>query len=117
MCVVVDNEYWKSFRPKLYKITPKNFKEVLLNMRNNDVPGNDKINIFYMKKLSSTQPHLLSQFNGIFESNKPLPQWLVRGKTILLAKNDGTKLLMKYNLIACLNITYKIYISMLNPFY
>ena len=115
--VVVDKEYWKSFRPKLYKITPKTFKEVLLNMRNNDVPGNDKINIFYMKKLSSTLPHLLSQFNGIFESNKPLPQWLVRGKTILLAKNDGTKLLMKYHLIACLNITYKIYISMLNPFY
>ena len=85
-------------------------------MRNNDVPGNDKINVFYMKKLSSTQPHLLSQFKGIFESNKPLPQWFVRGKTILLSKNDGTKLLMKHHLIACLIITYKIYISMLNPF-
>ena len=65
---------------------------VELNMKNNGAPGNDKINAFYIKELSSTHPHLISQFNDIFENNKSLPQWLVRGKTILLPKNIDTKL-------------------------
>ena len=76
-------------------------------MKNNGAPGNDKINALYIKKLSSSHLHLNSQFNDIFENTKSLPQWLVRGKTILLLKNNDTKLPMNYRPIACLNITYK----------
>ena len=102
----LDKEYCKSVKPKPHKITPKTFKEVLLNMKNNGAPGNDRINAFYIKKLSSTHPHLISQFNDIFENNSLL-QWLVRGKTILLPKNDDMKLPKNYRPIACLNITLK----------
>ena len=74
-------------------------------MKNNGTPGNDKINAFYIKTLSRTHPHLIS-----------FPQWLVRGKTILLPKNNDTKLPKNYRPIACLNITYKIFNGMLNQF-
>ena len=50
------------------------------------------------------------------ENNKSLPQWLVRDKTILLPKNNNTKLPKNYCPIACLKITYKIYASILNQF-
>ena len=89
----------------MYKITSKTFKEVLLNMKNNGAPGNCKINAFYSKKLLSTHPHLVSQFNYIFENNKSLPQWLVRGKTIFLTKNNDTKLPKNYQPIACLTLS------------
>ena len=74
-------------------------------MKNNGAPGNHKINAFYIKKLSSSHPHLVSQFNDIFQNNKSLPQWPVRGKTILLPKNNDTKLPENYCPKACLNIT------------
>ena len=54
---------------------------VKLNMKNNGAPGNDKINAFYIKKTIEYPP-----------SFKSLPQYLVRGKTILLPKNIDTKL-------------------------
>ena len=104
----LDKEYCKNVKPKSHNITPETFREVLLNMKNNGAPGNDKINTFYIKKLSSTHPNFISQFNDIFENNKLLAQWLVRGKTILLPKNNDTKLHKNYRSIACLNITYKI---------
>ena len=85
-------------------------------MKNNGAPENDKINAFYIKKLSSTHFHLISQFHDIFGNNKSLSQWLVRGKTILLPKNNDTKQPKNYRAIACLNITYKIFIDMLNQF-
>ena len=112
----LDKEYCKNVKPKSYKITVKTFKEVLLNMKNNGAPGNDKINAFCIKKLSSIHPHLISQFNDIFENNKSLPQWFVRGKTILLPKNNDTKLPKNYRPIACLNIIYKIFTGILNQF-
>ena len=59
-------------------------------------------------------PTSISQFNDIFENNKPLPQWFVRGKTILLPRNNDRELPKNYRPIACLNKTYKIYTSMLN---
>ena len=104
----LDKEYCKNVKPKSHNITPETFREVLLNMKNNGAPGNDKINTFYIKKLLSTHPNFISQFNDIFENNKLLAQWLVRGKTILLPKNNDTKLHKNYRSIACLNITYKI---------
>ena len=85
-------------------------------MKNNGAPGNYKINAFYIKKLSSIHSHLISQFNDIFENNKSLPQCLVRGKIILLPKSNETKLPKNYCPIACLNITYTIFSSILNQF-
>ena len=55
----LDKEYCKSVKPKPCRITTKTFKEVLLTMKNNGAPGNDKINAFYIKKLSSTHPYLI----------------------------------------------------------
>ena len=71
-------------------------------MKNNGAPRNDKINAFFIKKLSSTHPHLITHPNSMtfLETIKSLPQWLVRGKTILLPKINGMKIPKNYHPIA-----------------
>ena len=85
-------------------------------MKNNGAPGPDKINAYAIKKLPSTHTFLVNAFVDAFDNNKPLPNWLVKGKTILLPKNQETGIAKNYRLIACLNITYKLYTSLLNKF-
>ena len=85
-------------------------------MKNNGAPGPDKINSYTIKKLSSTHPFLVNAFVHAFENSKPLPDWLVKRRTILLPKNQETGIAKNYRPIACLNITYKLYTSLLNKF-
>ena len=75
-------------------------------MKNNGAPGPDKINAYVVKKLPSTHTFLVNAFVDAFENNNPLPDWLVKGKTIFLPKIQETGIAKNYRLIACLNITY-----------
>ena len=69
-----------------------------------------------IKKLPSTHTFLVDAFVDTFENAKPLPGWFVKGKTILLPKNQVTEAAKNYRPIACLNITYTLYTSLLNTF-
>ena len=55
-------------------------------------------------------------FVHTFENNKSLPDLLVKGRTILIPKNQETGIAKNYRPIACLNVTYKRYTSLLNKF-
>ena len=85
-------------------------------MKNNGAPGPDKVNAYVIKKLPFTHTFLVNTFVDTFDNNKPLPNWLVKGKTILLPKHQETGIAKNYRPIACLNITYKLYTSLLNQF-
>ena len=51
-----------------------------------------------------------------FKGEIQIPTWLIISKTILIPKNTNTHLEKNYRPIACLNITYLVYTSMLNHF-
>ena len=85
-------------------------------MENNAASGPDKINAYAIKKLPSTHAILVNAFVDAFENNKPLPDWLVKGKTMLLPKKLETGITKNYRPIACLNITYKLYTILVNKF-
>ena len=112
----MEKNYCKNVTSKAYQIDIATFKEVLTRMKNNGAPGPDKINAYVIKKLSSTHPFLVNTFVHAFENNKSLPDWLVKGRAILLPKNQETGIAKNYRPIACLNITYKLYTSLLNIF-
>ena len=112
----LEENYCKNVTPKDYQINIKTFKEILTSMKNNGAPGPDKINAYAIKKLPSTHTSLVNAFADAFDNNKPLPNWLVKGKTILLPKNQETGIAKNYRPIACLNITYKLYTNLLNKF-
>ena len=101
----LEENYCKNVTPKDYQINIKTFKEILTSMKNNGAPGPDKINAYAIKKLPSTHTFLVNAFVDAFDNNKPLPNWLVKGKTILLPKNQETGIAKNYRPIACLNIT------------
>ena len=104
----LEKNYCKNVIPKAYQINIEALKEILTGMKNNGAPGPDKINAYTIKKLSNTHPFLVNAFVHSFENNKLLPDWLVKGKTILLPKNQETGIAKNYRPIACLNITYKL---------
>ena len=85
-------------------------------MENNGTLSPDNIIAYAIKRLPSTHTFLVHAFVDIFENAKPLPGWLVKEKTILLPKNQVTEAVKNYRPIACLNITYKLYTSLLNAF-
>ena len=68
-----EENYCKNVTPKAYQVNIKTFKEILTNMKNNGVPGPDKINGYAIKKLPSTDTFLVNAFVGAFENSKPLP--------------------------------------------
>ena len=92
------------------------FDSVLKGMKNNGAPGNDRIRCYWIKKLTSTHPYILTEFNKIYEDEMLFPDWLATSKTILLPKNDLTHEAKSYRPIACQNIMYKIYTGVINIF-
>ena len=55
-------------------------------------------------------------FVDTFKNAKPLPGWLVTEKTILLPNNQVTEADKNCRPIASLNVTYKLYNSLLNTY-
>ena len=68
-----EENYCKNVTPKACQVNIKAFKEILTNMKNNGVPGPDKINGYAIKKLPSTHTFLVNAFVGASENSKPLP--------------------------------------------
>ena len=85
-------------------------------MPNNKAPGRDCITAFWVKSLSSLHKPLQNLFTEVWDGNIQIPSWLIRLKTILLAKNNLTINSKNYRPIACLNITYKLFTGILNQF-
>ena len=82
-------------------------------MKNNGVPSPHKSNAYAIEKLPSTHTFLVNAFVDVFDNNKPLSNWLVKRKTLLLPKNQETGIAKHYWPIAYLKITYT---SLLNKF-
>ena len=55
-------------------------------MKDYGTPGNDFIWSYWIKKLTSTQPYILTEFNKIYEDEMLFPDWLATSKTLLLPK-------------------------------
>ena len=109
-------KYYSNAVSKNYQVNLKAFQQVLSSAKSNGAPGPYNITAYAIKKLPSTHTFLVDDFVDTFENAKPLPDWLVKGKTILLPKNQITEAAKNYRPIACLNTIYKLYSSLLITF-
>ena len=112
----LEKGYCKNTISKNYCITQQIFDSVLKGMKNNGAPENDRIRCYWIKKLTSTHPYIITELNKIYEDETLFPDWLATSKTILLPKNDLAYEAKNYRPIACQNIMYKIYTGITNNF-
>ncbi len=82
--------------------------QTIKNMGNWKSPGVDKIQIYWIKKLTALHSHLAKAVNKILENPMELPEWLTRGITYLLPKAGDSSLAKNYRPITCLPVMYKL---------
>ena len=112
----LENGYCRDTRSKNYFITQQIFESVLKKIKNNVAHGNDCIRSYWIKRLTSTLPYLLTELNTIYEEELMLPDWLTASKTIPLPKNNLMHETKNYRPRACQSTIYKIYTGIINNF-
>ena len=90
------------------EITLDELKSAIKRMANWKSPGIDKIQAFWIKKLTSIHPHMARAVNCLVSGNAVYPKWLTRGMTYLLPKGGDRSLVKNYRPITCLPVMYKI---------
>ena len=110
------DSYVSNVTSRNYVITNDIFNTVMSKMANNKAPGTDSITAFWIKKLTSVHPYLLSLLQKTGNGEIEVPEWLATSMTNILPKNADSHLAKNYRPIACQNITYKLYTGILNHF-
>ena len=76
-------------------------------------PGIERVPNFWLKNLERLHGNLTTAYNDIIKSPEKSPEWLTRGLTYLLPKNNETKNPKNYRPIACSPTTYKVLTSVI----
>ena len=87
---------------------------MLARIPNWKAPGPDMVQGFWIKHFTSLHEHLLQNYKDCL-TNKQVPTWLTKGRTVLIQKdklkgNDPSN----YRPITCLPITWKILTGMIS---
>ena len=52
-------------------------------------PGKDGVQGYWLKNLTSLHPSIAMQLNQILDGERPLPDWMTFGKTVLCHKDPA----------------------------
>lgn len=99
---------------ELAEITSTDIRQRLATSKNFTAPGPDGINSFWWKSFPSIHEHIARIFNEFLLGNKPIPSWLVEGRTVLIPKTGDLSNPKNYRPITCLNTLYKIFTGVLH---
>lgn len=91
-------------------------REATRYLRNWAAPGPDGVQNFWYKKLTVVHPTMAVCFNEVLREPRTLPDFITRGTTILLPKDNNTSNPSKYRPITCLSSLYKILSSIITAF-
>ena len=108
--------YCANVNQKDYKINIKTLQKALSKIQNNKSSGPDMIIGFWYKKLQFYRPYIVFLFQKTLSGEYDFPAEVVLVKTVLIPKNENTKIAKNYRPIACLNLMYKLSTSCLNLF-
>ena len=115
-------EWLKSCRKQFENVNSLQKVEISQEMRkmqcrkmpNWKTPGKDIVQGCWLKNLSLLHPHIAVQLNQILDRERPLPDWMTFGKTVLCQK-DLTKgsAVDNYRPLFCLPLMWKLMTGML----
>lgn len=97
------------------RIDLKDVQDAIKRTSNWKSPGCDKIQNFWIKKLTSTHEHFADAFTNILKHPAETPDFLTQGITYLLPKTETeSPNPANYRPITCLSTTYKLLTSILS---
>ena len=70
-------------------------------------PGNDQIQIYWLKAFQATHRHITKKFHAIIEEPENTPEWMTAGISYMIWKSGESNLVRKYRPIACLTNMYE----------
>jgi hypothetical protein len=90
-------------------VTTERVSRLIAKTLNRKAQGRDGIDNFWIKRITATHSYLARHFNQFTEDAEKIPDFLVRGITYLLPKNQDCEDPSKYSPITCLCTIYKTY--------
>ena len=112
----VRNGYCKDVRTKIADIKFENFVGINENLKDNNSPGIDLITGYWIKRSWATRETTFNIFKKINNREDTIPEWLIKARTTLIAKNKETQNPKNYRPIVCENIMMKTYTGTLAKF-
>lgn len=94
-------------------VTAQDVREATRYTRNWAAPGPDFVHNFWYKKLTTIHGRMAECFNMVLEDPTQLPEFITRGITYLLPKDQNTADPAKYRPITCLSSLYKVLSSVI----
>ena len=83
-------------------------------MPNWKAPDKNGVQGYWLKNLTSLHPRIPVQLNQIFDGERPLPDWMTFGKTVLYEKDPAKgSAVDNYRPISCLPLMWKLMAGML----
>jgi len=96
-------------------ITPEVLKRALDRTRLWGAAGNDEVQGYWIRKLTSLHDYISAAFSDIVCGDSGIPMWMVDGRTVLIPKTgQATPDPSNYRPITCLPVVYKTLTSCLN---
>ena len=89
------------------KCSVQRWREIIIKKKNWSSPGTDGIQIYWIKKMTALQKAEVYEINKYLNNEKEIPDWLGRGRTVLIPKSNDLTKTDKYRPITCLITMYK----------
>ena len=105
---ILEREYCVDAQLANCEITDNTLEKVIGRMAN-DKLRKDLVTRLWIKQLPSVKHHLKIRLRNLITCQTEMTDWLIKTKTILLAKNNETKNAQNYKQIALQNAVYKMY--------
>ena len=89
------------------KCSVQRWREIIIKKKNWSSPGIDGIQNYRIKKMTALWEAEVNEINKYLNNEKEIPDWLGRGRTVLIPKSNDLTKTDKYRPITCLITMYK----------
>ena len=105
----VRKEYCKDATTNIRDIKYEHFVKINENLKDSNSPGLDQVTGFWIKRSHCTRKITFEQFRKISYRESSVPDWLIKARTTLVAKNKAMQDPKNYRPITFENIMLKTY--------
>ena len=89
------------------KCSVQRWREIIIKKKNWSSPGIDGIQNYWIKKVTALWEAEVNEINKYLNNEKEIPDWLGRGRTVLIPNSNDLTKTDKYRPITCLITIYK----------